>query len=380
MKAVLFGAGSIGRGFIAELLTEAGLEVVFIDINKQLIDAINKQGCYRIVIVGNTTKEKIIKNVRAADCSDIQQIAKEFCDCDLVVTSVGAGVLRDIAPVIAQGLTKRWECKNHTPLNILICENLHDADEYLRTEILQHLPVIHHTTFEEMTGLLETSIGRMIPVVPDEIAKTDPTTVYVESYRYLPYDSAPVKGTMPHIPFAIPYTPFEYYIERKLFVHNMGHFICALFGQISGYTYIWEAINDPSIAYFVRTAMSYSALALSKKHSVDYNALLEHIEDLLYRFSNIKLGDTIERVMRDPERKLAPNERLYGAVKLCEEQNVSARYLFPGIAAAQCFLHDTVLENKLISELTDVLKSGFDFSEIQQTIQQYHSASEEVVI
>ena len=40
MKAVIFGAGNIGRGFIAELITEADIEVVFVDINKALIDAI----------------------------------------------------------------------------------------------------------------------------------------------------------------------------------------------------------------------------------------------------------------------------------------------------------------------------------------------------
>ncbi|MCL2662058.1 MAG: mannitol dehydrogenase [Oscillospiraceae bacterium] len=380
MKAVLFGAGSIGRGFIAELLTDAGIEVVFVDINNHLVEAINKQGCYKQIIVGINTKEKIISNVRAIDGSDTQNVISELCECALISISVGASVLCNIAPVIAQGLIKRWESEIYTPVNILICENLHKAESFLKSEILRHLPENYHKKLDELVGLLETSIGRMIPVVPEEAIKSNQATVYVEPYRYLPYDSAHVKGIMPYIPAAIPYSPFEYYTERKLFVHNMGHFICALYGHLLGYTYIWESIGNPTIAYFVRSAMSCSALALSKKHIVDYTELMEHVEDLLYRFSNKELRDTIERVLRDASRKLSPDERLYGALKLCEEQNVSTIYIQLGIAAANHLFPDRKAEDELVSTLLEVLKNGFDFVEIQNAIQQYQYSNTEMVI
>jgi len=381
MKAVLFGAGSIGRGFIAELLTEAGLEVVFIDVNKVLIDAINKQGCYRQVTVGsNYTKEKLINNVRAVDSSEIEKVSDEICDCSLISTSVGADVLQYIAPAIARGLTKRWDNGNHDPVNILICENLNNADKYLEREIISHLSEPHRFIFDKNVGLLETSIGRMIPVVTEEMSKEDPAAVYVEPYRYLPYDTASVKGTMPDIPAAIPYTPFEYFTERKLFVHNMGHFLCALFGQIHEYKFIWEAISDPAIAFYVRSAMSYSALALSKKHGIEYSDLLEHVDDLLYRFSNKALADTIERVLRDIPRKLSPADRLYGAVTLCEEQRVSPGYILLGIAAAHFLFTKEDNEDECVSRLHDAIHNGFAFGEIQEIIQQYQSLNEKMIV
>ena len=382
MKAVLFGAGSIGRGFIAELLTEAGIDVVFVDVNKNLVEAINRQGSYRQVIVGDEVKEKTIKNVRAVDGSDTVRVSEEVCDCGLLSTSVGAGVLSIIAPVIASGLTKRWERGNENPLNILICENLNRADYYLKKEIKSHLSEIDHKKLDMLVGFLETSIGRMIPVIPEDIAKKDPTTVYVEPYRFLPYDIAAVKGVMPDIPAMVPFSPFEFYMERKLFVHNMGHFLSALLGRLKGQTYVWEAMGEPAIAYFVRSAMGHTALALSKKHGVEYAELSEHVDDLLYRFQNKALGDTIERVSRDIPRKLAPDDRLLGALDLCREQNVPTEYVQLGLAAAYHLTGDmdTPEHSELVSTLQSAMKTGFDFNVIQEIIQYHQFAGGKMVV
>ena len=380
MKAVMFGAGNIGRGFIAELLTEAGLEVVFIDVNNKLIEAINRQGCYRQVIVGLDVTEKQISNVRAVDALNTQRVSDELSDCILIGISVGAGFISAVTPAIANGLANRWEHGNHTPVNILICENLNNADEYIKKEILLHLPDKHHVMFNESVGLLETSIGRMIPVVPEDVAKEDPAVVYVEPYKSLPYDSAAVKGIMPHIPATVPYSPFEYYKERKLFLHNMGHFVCALLGRLLGYTYVWEAVSNPAVAFFVRSAMSYAALALSKKHAADYGDLLEHVDDLLFRFSNKALGDTIERVARDISRKLAKDDRLYGAIKLCDEQNVPSEHIWLGIAVAHLFSPDTQVENEFALKLIGILETGFDFTKIQLAINQHKFTGEKNLV
>ena len=49
-KLVLFGAGKIGRSFIAQLFSKAGYETLFIDIDMQLIERINQRNKYNVVI------------------------------------------------------------------------------------------------------------------------------------------------------------------------------------------------------------------------------------------------------------------------------------------------------------------------------------------
>ena len=41
-KAVQFGAGNIGRGFIGALLSQSGYHVVFADVVDKIIDKINE--------------------------------------------------------------------------------------------------------------------------------------------------------------------------------------------------------------------------------------------------------------------------------------------------------------------------------------------------
>ncbi len=173
---------------------------------------------------------------------------------------------------------------------------------------------------DERLGLAETSIGRMIPAAPPEPGQPA-TLIRVEPYRVLPYDANALKGPEPQVEglFPVRDVPFAFYSDHKLFLHNMGHCMCAYLGERRGYEYIWHAIGDPEIRALVRAAMTQSALA-------------RHIDDLIARFGNRALGDTVERVGRDPIRKLAPEDRILGAYRLAAEQGSPHSYL--SLAAA----------------------------------------------
>lgn len=59
MKAVHFGAGNIGRGFIGELLFESGFETTFIDVVQPIIDYINASHSYEMYVIDNNYEKRL---------------------------------------------------------------------------------------------------------------------------------------------------------------------------------------------------------------------------------------------------------------------------------------------------------------------------------
>ena len=160
----------------------------------------------------------------------------------------------------------------------------------------------------------------------------------VEPYDFLPVDKAAFKGMIPEYKKIIPYEPFHYYLERKLYVHNMAHVTTAFLGQYLNKTYIHEAAHDIYIQSIVRGCMTESCMMLSEKYQVPFSKLNAHMNDLLHRFKNSYLKDTVTRVARDPMRKLQPSDRLIGAARSCEALHITPVYLSFAIALALSFM------------------------------------------
>lgn len=339
MKAVMYGAGSIGRGFIGALLSEIGYEVIFVDVNDKVIRTMNEEKKYPQIIMQEKQEVHWITNIRAVDGKDEEAAAREISDADLMAVAVGANILPKIAPIIANGLHKRWKKDPNRTLDILICENLMDANVLLEGWVKEALPKEDRDRMKDLLGLVETSIGRMVPPANQNQEGRHFLEVRVEAYDFLPVDKAAFKGEIPNYSKIVPYAPFHYYLERKLYIHNMAHALTAFLGQLHGYKKIEEAICDLGIRKIVQGAMTESAMMLSKRYQVGYWTLQEHIDDLLMRFQNPYLEDTTERVARDPVRKLKPKDRLVGAARACEQEGILPVHLSFAIAAGLCYMN-----------------------------------------
>lgn len=346
MKAVMYGAGSIGRGFIGALFSKIGYEVVFIDVNDDVIQLINTEKRYPQIIMCEKQSVNWITNIRAVDGKDPDAVIHEIATADIMATALGAAVLEKVAPVISKALLKRWENDPSNTLDILICENLMDADILFKQYLLNALPQDKHALFEKNVGLVETSIGRMVPPADPKLLSGNehPLAVRVEPYDYLPVDQDAFKGPIPNYEKIVPYAPFHFYLERKLYVHNMAHVTTAFLGQLLHKTYIHEAANDIYIQTIVRGCMTESCMMLSKKYHIPFSDLNAHINDLLHRFKNPYLSDTVSRVARDPIRKLQPSDRLVGAARSCETLSITPVYLSFAIALALSFMKENSIE------------------------------------
>ena len=342
MKAVIYGAGNIGRGFLGQIFSRTA-DLIFIDTDDSLVDRLNREGRYPIRILNDSSPEDAtediwIEEVIAINGKNEEETAEAIASADIMATAVGVRSLPLIAPVLAAGLKKRFE-RNRQAFNIIICENIIDADKTLAGLIKEQLSEEEQKIFDETVGLVEASIGRMVPLQTKEMQDGNPLRICVEAHGFLPVDKIAFKGEAPVFAGVnpggfIPVSNFDFYIQRKLFIHNMGHGICAYLGLIRGDTYIYEAAGHGSILFITQNAMLESALALSARFQMPLRDIHYHIRDLLQRFSNRALKDTCARVAADTGRKLGSQDRFIGTLRCCAEEDINPAFISVGTAAA----------------------------------------------
>jgi mannitol-1-phosphate 5-dehydrogenase len=338
--AVMFGAGNVGRGFLGQLLSESGYEVVFVDVDSVLVQALDREKNYTIRLVDNdSTEEVLVSPVRAVMASEVDAAAEALAHASIAATAVGARALPYIAPLVAAGVARRAAAGNPQPINIIICENLHGAAEIFRSQVSGHVPAEARAYFDSNVGFVNTVIGRMVPPPTPEMRAEDPRLIAVEHYKELPVDRAGFIGPIPQIIGMQPIDNFGAYTARKLYLHNCGHAVLAYLGYLRGHEYGYQALVDPVIRPIYEQALAESQAGIVKEFGVDPAWLSAHCADLTRRYANRALGDTIYRLGRDPIRKLAPSDRLVGAARLAEKAGIEPRNICTAIAAALRFDH-----------------------------------------
>ncbi len=162
MLLVQFGAGNIGRSFIGQLFARAGYEVCFVDVDPAILEALNARGEYTVEIRDARTERISVSGVRGVDGRDRERVAEALVQADIAGTAVGPNALRHLCPALAEGLVRR-HAAGRPPLDVILCENLRNAAEHVRSELLPLLP--EGFPLDEALGLVETSIGKMVPLM-----------------------------------------------------------------------------------------------------------------------------------------------------------------------------------------------------------------------
>ena len=330
-RAIQFGAGNIGRGFIGYLLSISGYHVIFADIDEELVKALNDKGGYRVQIAGERIVEVDVKNISALSSLD-ERLIDEIARADLITTAVGPKALKAIAPTMAKGIQKKKEEKNTSYLNIIPCENMVGAADYLKEQVENYLDEDLKSFMAKYVGFVNCVVDRIVP--PSYGKMEDITQVMVEEFSEWIVDSKAFKGDRPKIKGMELKDNLIPYIERKIFTLNTGHAIAAYLGYLKGYTTIRESIMDPDIKAIVLAAMRESGQVLIERYGLDSLAHEEYIQRILSRFLNPHLKDLVTRVARQPLRKLSNGERLIKPLKGTVEYGLENENLIRGIAAA----------------------------------------------
>lgn len=261
-KAVIFGGGNIGRGFIGQLFSESGYEILFIDVDTALLETLNQRRQYHLQIVGNEgAKDLWIGPVQAIDGNNTAAVAKAVAEAEIGATAVGANALKYIAGNLAAGLTLR--AVNHAaPINFIICENLHGAAAHIRTLTEKVIDSAGKSYLAESVGFVNTVIGRMVPVPTPAMRSEDISLIRVEAYKELPVDRKGFVGIIPDITAMTAYDEFEVFTARKLYIHNCGHALMAYAGYQRGYEFGYEAMADAEVRDFMLAGLRESAAAI----------------------------------------------------------------------------------------------------------------------
>lgn len=330
---VQFGAGNIGRSFIGRLFAEAGFEVTFIDVDRRLVDLLNERLSYPVIVKakGRADERRLVRGFRAIDGHDAEAVKAALAAADCLATSVGQRALVAVMPLIASALEAR-AASGRGPLDIIIAENIRSGAGFFRSELSKLLPA--GFDLEASVGLVETSIGKMVPIMPRAALELDPLQLFAEPYDTLIVSRAGFKNPLPPLPGLKAVDDIGAYVDRKLFMHNMSHAATAYLGYRAdpSISYIWEAAEMEAVSTRVRAALGQSAAALAKAYpgAFDRASLDAHGEELLERYRNRALGDTVYRVGRDLARKLSRDDRLIGACRLASGLGLP----FDAIAAA----------------------------------------------
>ncbi len=333
---VQWGGGNIGRSFVGQVFARASYRVTFVDIDEKLIEALNSKGEYVVETVFHDEVELIpIKGVNAINANDQESVDQAITNCALMGVSVGKNVWPHIAKQLATAINERYQAHKESPLDIILAENIHNGAAFVASLLKEHLP--QGFPLKEYVGLIETSIGKMVPIQTE----SDPLVIRAEPHNDLFVNCEGFLNPIPKVADLRPVAPMEAYGDRKLYVHNMGHASAAYLGyqKHPNLEYIAQVMEDDQLLDQVRQIMGQSTAILMELHKGVFTReeLDYHSEDLLSRFKNRALGDTLFRVGRDLPRKLNWEDRMMGVILRGEELGLPWNLIGEAYLAALSF-------------------------------------------
>ena len=337
-KAVHFGAGNIGRGFIGEILFENGFEIAFVDVNEAIINALNERGSYEIEIAEEGQRRIAVSGVRGINNRlHPEAVVAAIAEADLVTTAIGPNILPHIAPLVAQGIEARQAADNQQPLDILACENMIGGSEFLYQEVKKHLSDSGLVFTKNHIGFPNAAVDRIVPAQSHE----DPLFVVVEPFNEWVVETQGMKNlglVLDKVHYEAKLEPF---IERKLFSVNSGHATSAYTGAYYGAQTILEALQNVTVKNNVEAVLAEIRSLLIAKWGFEEQALLDYHKVIISRFENPFIVDDVARVARTPIRKLGYDERFIRPIRELKELGLSYQYLLQTVAYVFSYQDET---------------------------------------
>lgn len=373
-QAVHFGAGNIGRGFIGALFSNSGYHVTFVDIADQIINQLNEQKSYQVILATDQQETTTINHVSGLNnMTQEQEVIEVITNASYLTTAIGPNILPRIAPLIARGISERVY-QTDEPLYVIACENQIGATDILKEHILDNLD---EDTKERLAGkvfFFNSAVDRIVPIQKNNTS----LDVLVEPYYEWVVET---EADIPHVEGMTTVKELAPFIERKLFTVNTGHAVIAYLGYLNGKSTIDKTLADEAIVNKVEATLKETGDYLVKQYGLDKEEHSKYIQKIIDRFKNPHLNDGVTRVGRAPLRKLGPEDRLVRPATEAQKAGLPYTNLAQAIAAALLFdyqedeeavkLQTMIKESGIAKVLSEVSNLPEDSEITQEIIKQY---------
>jgi mannitol-1-phosphate 5-dehydrogenase len=357
-----FGFGPIQTGLMLLEAVQSGSfgSYTVAEVDQRLVDAVRANGDVVAINIaaGDGIRVTRLSGIRLlnprvpADREKLTAAIRESPEMATAVPSVslyGAGGRSSIAAMLAESAAEEKQRIVYT------AENDNFAAEKLEKEMAACGGAPRGTALQ----LLNTVIGKMSGVISSEsemkelgLAPLVPgfdRCVLVEEFNRILVSRVRLPGFVRGIRVfqeKDDLLPFE---EAKLYGHNAIHALLGCLARLRGHEVMSDIRRDEDLLDLGRRAFrEESGAALVRKHGSGAGAdplftergWSAYAEDLLQRMTNPWLHDRVERVIRDPVRKLGWNDRFFGTMRIALSQGISPRAMALGAAAALSYAQE----------------------------------------
>lgn len=321
-KAVHFGAGNIGRGFIGEILSKNGFEIYFVDTNKAIIDELNTRHSYEIGIASSSPEKISVSGLFGINNGENpEDVIEAIAQADIVTTAIGPNILPYIAELVAKGIQKRKEENKQVQIDIIACENMIEGSEFLEKKVAEYLSDSDKVYLANYIGFPNAAVDRIVPGQKHE----DLLYVEVEPFCEWVIDESQIKNKSFKLEGVHYANNLEPFIERKLFSVNSGHATVAYSSAYKGYKIILEGLQHKEILSALKGVQKETRTLLLAKWPQYFTEedLMSYHQMIISRFANPKIIDEVTRVARTPIRKLGYDERFIRPIRELNERGLS---------------------------------------------------------
>ena len=314
MKAVIFGAGQTGRGYIARYLVDKNYDISFVEINRELISKLNEDKFFNIHFYDQDRTPFVVSGFNAYYLDD--QVIPLISQADLIFTAVGEQNLKYVAPYIVSSLNFR---KNKAI--IITNENGINPARVLRDEIKKH--TTQNNYLVSQTAVFCSTVN----------VKGTRLDIFSQNETYYPYDCDELTTGL-NLKGAVPVHNFENFLKRKIYTYNALAGIISYLGYLKGYSIYGEAANDEEISYIMDLLLKELNPALAEYFNISLKEQETFANKALTKFKNRNILDYVIKNGRDAFRKLGKTERIIAPMKIIEDHGGNADILYLNAAAA----------------------------------------------